>query len=117
MVGTIIDLPLGAIAVAVILLAWRVQRNNRLTRAEITNLQRENLILAKAIKTLRTDTDGHCNDLKKMGEDVKSLLSDREKQLTSAPAKPKIEPKPHRANWRTFRSLAEKATEEQEQEA
>lgn len=39
------------------------------------------------------------------------------KQLTSSPPKPKIEPKPHRANWRTFRSAAEKASDEQEQEA
>jgi hypothetical protein len=50
---------------------------------------------------------------KRRHQEILAALS--EKQLTSSPLKPKIEPKPHRANWRTFRSLAEKASEEQEQ--
>lgn len=52
---------------------------------------------------------------KKRHEEIMEALS--EKQLTSEPAKTKIVPKPHRANWRTFRSAAEKASDEQEQEA
>lgn len=46
-----------------------------------------------------------------------SRMDAYEKQLTSEPAKTKIVPKPHRANWRTFRSAAEKASDEQKQEA
>jgi hypothetical protein len=82
-------------------------------------LERENLQLAKALKTLRTDTNEHCDDLKKLGEDVTVLMADREKRLTSEQPKPKIVAKPavKAVNWGKFRDLAELATEPEREEA
>lgn len=122
-------------------------------------LERENLILVKALKAAHrriTDFQGVIKATNEhfeaeCGEIVTALSQDRafsqdtrhmaesenkeirealngsmrmlreefaaeiEKQLTSEPPKPKIEPKPHRANWRTFRAMAEKASDEEKE--
>ena len=76
----------------------------------IEALERENLILAKAVKA-------HTDRLDAVERDVKdnlAALTDHEKHLTSEPARPKIEPKPKRTTWKQFRSAAEKANDLEE---
>lgn len=71
------------------------------------------------IDTLRADNVRLANALVALGERIKKLEADAKtavdygKSLTSEPVKPKIVQK--RANWKQFRSAAEKASDIQEE--
>ena len=51
---------------------------------------------------------------KKRHEETLALINAL--SMTSDPVKPKIVPKPQRANWKSFRSAAEKASDPQEEQ-
>lgn len=87
----------------------------------IDALERENWQLAKALKSaherlssLRREYQGTRETLAALGTDVAALQLSHENSLTSEPAKTKIVPKPHRATWKSFRTMAEKASEAEE---
>jgi hypothetical protein len=64
-------------------------------------LERENLILARAIKA-------HTERL-----DTIERGAAEQKSLTPEPVRPKIEPKPKRMNWQQTRAMLERETEEE----
>ena len=79
----------------------------------IESLERENLILEKAVKAQKERIERLEQDQK----DNLASIADLEKRLTSEPAKPKIVPKPQRTSWKQFRSAAEKASDPEREEA
>ena len=77
----------------------------------IESLERENLILEKAVKAQK-------ERIEKLEQDQKDNLAsiaDLEKRLTSEPAKPKIVPKPPKLNWRQVQNAVAKANQELEE--
>lgn len=83
-------------------------------------LERENLTLAKALKSAHrriTELKDEIETLWASERGADSRIGSLEKHLTSEPAKPKIVAKPQRTSWKQFRSVAEKATDPEREEA
>ena len=85
----------------------------------IEQLERENKARAEEISILTE----RIKRVDQIACDVMSATADileRLNKLTSEPPKAKIEPKPprpHRANWRTFRNAMEKASDPEQETA
>ena len=75
----------------------------------IDGLEREKILLAKAIKALRERV------IQLELATTKPVL-ELQKNLTTEPAKPKLVEKPQRVNWKQFRSAAEKASDPKQEE-
>ena len=79
---------------------------------EVAALKRENGILAKALKAHSERIEGAEKD---SGQALEIAL-DCQKGFMAEPAKPKLVAKPQRANWKQFRTAAEKANDPKEEE-
>lgn len=80
-------------------------------RLGISALERENLQLLKAATSQRTQIEL----MLEAREDHEARIAFLENSLTAKPTTAKIVPKS--ANWKQFRTAAEKATEEQQEPA
>lgn len=83
----------------------------------IESLERENLILAKALKALQARVEQAESDAKQTLEvamDCKTLVGDHENRLTSIEGQPKMnaKPKTRTVPFRQFKSVAESLPEE-----
>ncbi len=78
-------------------------------RLGISALERENVMLAKAILSTREECQFIVKTLRGDTEDHEARIAFLENSLTAKATTAKIVPKP--ANWKQFRSAAEKASE------
>lgn len=75
-------------------------------------LERENLRLAKACKSLDSAKEKDSHDYRVIFADFEARIAFFESRLTPKPSEAKIVPRPHKTTFRQFAEAASKATEE-----
>ena len=97
--------------------SWLFGSDTKRAKAAIASLERENLILAKAVKKLQERSDLADADAKSTLEvalDCQTVYKDHENRLQSIEGQPKIEAKPKARTvpFRQFKAAAESLPEE-----